>query len=58
MSVGFHEQNGFAIERETDACEFLDTTDCVAIEELECAGDDTGRDDSGHGFCGVFHAGE
>lgn len=58
MSVGFHEKNGFAIERETDACEFFDTTDCVAIEELECAWDDTGRDNSGDGFCGVFHAGK
>ncbi len=58
MPVGFHEENGFTIEGEADASKLFDAADGVAVEELEGAGDDSGRDDAGDGFGGVFHAGE
>ena len=58
MSVGFHEENGFAIKGQSNASELFDAADGVAIEELEGAGNDSGRDDARDGFGGIFHAGK
>ena len=55
MAVGLHEQQRLAIERQADLGEVLDAVDGGAVEELQRAGDDLGRDDVGDGLRGLVH---
>ena len=57
VTVGFHEEEGFAIGGETDLGVVFDAADGGAVEELEGAGDDAGGDDVADGLGGGVHGG-
>ena len=56
MSVGLHEQERLAIAGQADLGVVLDAANGHAVEELQRARDDLGRDDVGHRLGGVLHA--